>query len=178
MRLTWCAKTAALLVLICLGSVVQAESGSARAIITWDGEGRVFQVGPTTVRFLGAFEGIIYIETSDGALDEGFVRCPAIQELDMEKGTTTAEGHCMITASGGDTAYARWSCSGKPGQCKGKFDLTGGTGEFKGAKGSSVLKVRSPLRALSANVASGSVLRVSSGLAELPELKYELPNSK
>ena len=46
----------------------------------------------------------------------------------------------MITASGGDTAYARWSCSGKPGQCKGKFDLTGGTGEFKGAKGSSVLK--------------------------------------
>ena len=82
----------------------------------------------------------------------------------------------MITVSGGETVFARWSCKGKPGGCTGTFDLTGGTGEFEGATGSSVLKVRSPLRALSANVASGSILKVSSGLAELPELTYELPN--
>ena len=178
MRLTLCAKATLALVLIGLGSIAQAESGTARAIIPWDGEGRVFQVGPKTIQFLGAFEGIIYVETATGALNEGFVRCPAIQELDVDTGKTSAQGHCMITASGGDTVYASWSCTGKPGGCMGKFELTGGTGKFKGATGSSTLKVRSPLRALSANVASGSVLRVSSGLAELPTLTYELPNKK
>ena len=120
----------------------------------------------------------MYIETSKGALNEGLVRCQVVQELGMNTGTTSAQGHCMITASGGDTVYARFNCKGKPGGCMGTFELTGGTGKFEGATGSSVLKVRSPLRALSANVASGSVLRVASGLAELPELTYELPNEK
>ena len=177
MRLTWCAKLALTLMLIGLGTIARAESGSARAIIPWDGEGRIFLVGPKTIQFLGAFEGIIYFETSAGALDEGFVRCPVVQKLDLDTGETSAQGHCMITVSGGETVFARWSCKGKPGGCTGTFDLTGGTGEFEGATGSSVLKVRSPLRALSANVASGSILKVSSGLAELPELTYELPNT-
>ena len=84
MRLTGCAKLALTLMLIGLGSIAQAESGSARAIIPWDGEGRVFQVGPTTIQFLGAFEGIIYVETAAGALNEGFVRCPVVQELDSD----------------------------------------------------------------------------------------------
>jgi UDP-N-acetylenolpyruvoylglucosamine reductase len=70
-------------VLFCASGLVQAESGSARAVIPWDGEGRVFQVGPSSVLFLGAFEGIIYVETASGSMDEGFVRCPAVQELDI-----------------------------------------------------------------------------------------------
>ena len=178
MRMKRFATATLLLSITCLGGLAQAESGSARAIIPWEGEGRVFQVGPNTLQFLGAFEGIMYIETVAGALNEAFIRCPVVQELDIKEGTTSAEGHCMITGEGGDTVYADWNCTGKPGGCTGKFELTGGTGKFEGAKGSSVFKVRSPIRALAGNVASGSVLRVAAGLAELPELKYELPNKK
>ncbi len=152
-----------------------AEPLSLRAMIPWDGEGRVFRIDTDTMMFLGAYEGIIYIETSEGELNEGFVMCPATQKLNLKTGTTTAEGHCMITPSGGDTVYAKWTCSGEPGQCRGTFTLTGGTGRFEGITGSSQLAVRSPLRALVADMSDGRVMRVASGLAQLTELKYEIP---
>ena len=50
------------------------------------------------------------------------------------------------------------------------------TGKFKGIKGSSEFLVRSPLRALAIDMASGAALRVASGLAVLPKLTYELPS--
>jgi len=166
-----------LLAMMCFSAGVQADK-SLKAIIPWDGEGRVFRIGMDTMLFLGAFEGVMYVETSEGKLDEGFVMCPATQRIDLKTKTTTGSGHCMITASGGDTVFAEWSCSGQVGGCKGTFKLTGGSGQFKGVTGSSKLVVRSPLSVLAGDMASGSMIRVASGIAILPELKYNMPGKK
>lgn len=159
-------------------TAVHAEQQTLKAMIPWDGEGRVFQVNTGTMLFLGALEGIIYVETSTGKLDEGFVRCPVKQEVDQSTRATVGSGHCMITASGGDTVFAQWTCTGKVGICRGDFKITGGTGEFEGITGSSDLVIRSPLRSLVTNMSSGSVLRVASGIAVLPELQYEIPKKR
>ena len=148
---------------------------SLEAIIPWDGEGKVFKIGPDTMLFLGAFKGIIYVEKADGELDEGFVDCPVTQKIDLKTQATSGSGYCMITISESKTVYAEWTCKGSVGGCAGDFTITGGTGEVEGITGSSKLLVRSPLRALIADMANGSVLRAASGIAILPELKYRVP---
>ena len=75
----------------------------------------------------------------------------------------------------GDTVFAEWTCAGAVGRCHGEFKLTGGTGRFKGITGSSEFLVRSPLRVLAADVSNTRLLRVASGLAQLPRLSFEIP---
>ncbi len=152
-----------------------AQPKELSAIIPWEGEGRVFQIGPKTLLFLGAFKGVIYVEHLGGEVDEGFVECPVTQRLELTSEETFGWGNCMITPSGGDTIFAEWTCAGAVGRCHGKFTLTGGTGKFEGIKGASDFLVRSPLRALATDISSGTVLRVASGLAVLPKLTYEVP---
>lgn len=152
------------------------EMQSLKAFIPWDGEGRVFKIGPDTMLFLGAFKGVIYAEKAQGELDEGFVDCPVTQKIDIKTQATSGSGYCMITISESKTVYAEWTCKGKVGGCLGEFKVTGGTGELEGITGSSKLVVRSPLSALVADMANGSVLRAASGIAILPELKYRLPS--
>lgn len=154
--------------------VAEAEK-SVAATISWDGEGRVFRIDVDTIMFLGALEGIIYLETPEGKLDKGYVMCPATVQIAPKTQATTGSGHCMITASGGDTVFAKWSCSGQADHCKGNFKLTGGSGQFDGITGSSTLEVRSPLSELASDMASGSAVRVPSGIAILPELQYTMP---
>ncbi len=148
---------------------------SLKAIMPWEGEGTVYQIGVDTMLFLGAFEGIIYVETAEGKLDEGFVRCPGSQTLDTQSGETSGEGYCMITPSKGDVVYATWSCRGEVGGCKGNFILTGGTGQYEGISGSSDLVVRSAINTLIVGMSTGSVIREATGIAILPELKYTIP---
>jgi len=167
-----------MLVLSGLSASAEAEQTSLKAMIPWEGEGRVFQVAPDELLFLGAFEGIIYVETATGKLDEGFVRCPVSQKITLKTKKTSASGSCMITASSEDTVYAQWTCIGQVGACRGEFKLTGGTGQFKGVTGLSTFIVRSPLHALVAGMSGGNIVRVASGIAVLPELKYEIPSNK
>ena len=116
-----------------------AEQQSLTAMMPWEGEGRVFRIEPQKMRFVGAFEGIMYVETAEGKLDEAFAECPLTLELDLETKARIASGHCMITVSSEDTVFSEWTCSGGPGGCKGDVTLTGGTGEFVGVSGSSKL---------------------------------------
>ena len=145
------------------------------AFIPWDGEGQVFRIGSDTMLFLGAFKGIVYVRKSSGELDEGFVHCPVTQKIDLQTQATSGSGYCMITVTESETVYAEWTCEGAVRGCLGDFNITGGTGELEGIAGSSRLLVRSPMRALIADMADGSVLRVASGIAILPELQYQLP---
>jgi hypothetical protein len=152
-----------------------AEEDTVQAAIPWDAEGEVYNVGPTTVAFLGSLRGIIYVENSRGEMHEGFVVCPVVQRIDLATGETDATGHCEITASADSVLYAKMTCKGEPGSCVGEFTLTAGEGKFAGVSGKGRLRVRSPIRALVADVASGSMLRVGSGLAIINDLKYSIP---
>ncbi len=160
---------------LAISSVQAAETGTVQATIPWDGEGQIYQVNTSTLVFLGSLKGIMYVESATGEMNEGFVVCPVMQKFDMKSGSTEAIGHCEITASPEDVLYAKLSCKGEVGKCVGDFTLTDGEGKFTGISGSGKLQVRSPLRAVSRDLASGSVVRIASGLATIKDLGYRIP---
>jgi hypothetical protein len=163
------------ILLLTVAPVHAAKEGTVQAIIPWEGEGRVFHVGTNNLMFLGALKGVMYIENSAGEMHEGLVVCPIVQELNMETGSTEASGRCEITTGPDSVAYAKLSCKGKPGECAGEFTLVDGEGEFVGITGSGKLSVRSPIRTIIADLPTGALLRVASGLAVIKNLKYSIP---
>ncbi len=163
------------LLLISFTPIQAAEQDTVQAIIPWEAEGQVFQIDTKTMLFLGAFEGVMYIESSRGDMHEAFVMCPVMQELNLESGQTEAIGHCEITAGAEDVVYAELACEGEVGSCEGTFTLTDGEGEFTGISGAGQLRVRSPIRALIADMAAGAMIRVGAGLATIKDLKYRIP---
>jgi len=163
------------ILLLAVSPVRAAEQGTVQAIIPWEGKGRVFQIDTNRLQFLGALEGVMYLENSEGKMNEAFVQCPIMQVLDLESGVSEAIGNCEITISPEDVVYAQMSCKGQVGRCVGKFVLTSGEGKFAGISGQGELSVRSPIRALAADLGSGALLRVASGLATIKDLKFSTP---
>ena len=163
------------LLLLNLSPVYAAEEDTVQAIIPWEAAGRVFQVDTSTMMFLGAFTGVMYIESSRGEMHEAFVMCPITQKLNLETGESEAVGHCEISASPENVAYAELTCTGEVGSCNGTFTLIDGEGDFAGISGSGTLRVRSPMRALISDMAAGSDLRIASGLAVIKDLEYSIP---
>lgn len=170
-----CPISAAALLLASLLPVQAAEQDTVQAIIPWEANGRVFQVDTGTMMFLGAFTGIMYIESSQGDMHEAFVMCPIVQKLSLETSDSEATGHCEISVSPESVAYAELTCDGKVGSCIGTFTLVDGEGRFAGISGKGALQVRSPMHALITDMAAGADLRVASGLAVIKDLKYSIP---
>lgn len=165
----------AILILCAWSGLTFAESTTVTAVIPWQGHGQIFPIGADKLRFLGSIEGIMYVETAEGALNEAFVQCPIVQEVDVTSGTTSATGNCTIVVSTEDAVFAELTCSGMQGYCKGEFELTGGTGRFSGISGSSMMTVRSPVHALAQDLSDGTVLQIAAGILQLPELTIILP---
>ena len=165
----------AALLLLNLSPVYAAEQDTVQATIPWEAAGRVFQVDTSTVMFLGAFTGVMYIESSRGEMHEAFVMCPMTQKLNLEKSHSEAVGHCEISASPEDIVYAKLTCSGEVGSCDGTFTLIDGEGKFAGITGKGALRVRSPMRTLITDMAAGAELRIASGLAVIKDLEYSIP---
>lgn len=153
-----------------------AETGTVTATIPWEGQGQVYRIGPDTMLFLGVLKGIAYAKRQDGVLNEGFMICPVTQRINVSTQGTSAVGQCEILVAGDDVIYAEFVCEGAVGRCDGEFRLTGGGGRFAGSSGSSKMTVRSPIQVLATDMASGSELRLSMGLAELEELRYRIPD--
>ena len=170
----WVMSVAALLLSMLL-PVRAAENDTVQAIIPWEASGRVFQVDTSTMLFLGAFTGVMYIESSQGEMHEAFVMCPITQKVNLNSGGSEVVGHCEISASPENVAYAQLTCDGEVGSCNGTFTLIDGEGEFTGISGTGALRVRSPMRALITDVAAGAELRVASGLAVIKDLEYSIP---
>ena len=165
----------AILILCAWSGLTFAASSTISAVIPWQGQGQIFPIGTDKLRFLGAIEGIMYVETAEGEMDEAFVRCPIVQDIDTTNQTTTASGNCTIVASTEDAIFAELMCKGRAGLCSGEFKITGGTGRFAGISGSGKMVVRSPVHALAADLSDGTVLHVASGILLLPELEISLP---
>lgn len=158
-----------------LATTALAETTTISAVIPWQGQGQVFQVGDNRARFLGSLEGIMYVETAEGRMNEAFVRCPIVQDIDLAEGTTSATGSCVIIASPEDTAYAEISCEGIAGICRGEFRFTGGAGRFEGLKGKGKMTARSPVHALASDLSGGVTIHAAAGLLQMPELEVTLP---
>jgi hypothetical protein len=167
----------ALLFVLSMGafSATQAEDRSTRGIMTWEGEGSIHRISPKELIFQGAFEGVIYFETATGELDGAFATCPASQRINLELGTSSGSGQCEITISTDDVVYAEWDCEGKPGDCKGKFNLVSGLGRFAGITGQSDFRIRSIMGQLIGDAGNGTIQRIGQGIALLPNLKFQVP---
>lgn len=163
------------LLLLHITSGLAAEQDTVQAVIPWEAEGRVFQVDTKTMMFLGALHGVIYVKSSRGDINEAFVMCPVTQTVELETGQSKATGHCEMTASSEDVAYATLSCNGEVGDCHGTFKLVDGEGKFAGISGEGQLRVRSPFGALVEGVAAGADIRIASGLAIINDLEYRIP---
>jgi hypothetical protein len=152
-----------------------AASSTISAVIPWQGQGQIFSIGTDKLRFLGAIEGIMYVETAQGEMNEAFVQCPIVQDIDTANQRTSATGNCTIVVSTEDAVFAEITCEGTAGICSGDFKLTGGTGRFAGISGSGKMIVRSPVHALAADLSDGTVLHLSSGILQIPKLEIRLP---
>ena len=97
-----------IIALLGLVSSVQAEEETLSIMAPWEGQGRVFQIGPEKLKFLGSFEGIMYIQDAKGTLDAAAFICPAVQEIDAKSEKTTATGNCIITTEKGDLVFSEW----------------------------------------------------------------------
>lgn len=160
-----------------LSGPVIAEQVQISAFAPWEAEGKVYKVGPTETQFIGVFEGIVYVEKREGEFDTAILVCPTTQELNTESNKTTASGRCHIVATRGNV-FGKFSCSGEPGHCDGRFEITGGTDEFEGISGSGDMRIRIALSATMRDATSGEVVAEAKGLAIWPNLIYSLPSSK
>ena len=97
----------ALIGLSCSGPVSAEQTQSLKAVISWTGSGRVMQIGTNVSEFLGALKGIMYVETSEGQLNEAFIECTAKQTLEGES-ETSISGNCGIVISAEDTVWVAW----------------------------------------------------------------------
>jgi len=167
--------TTTMLLLCTWSSSTHAASNTISAVIPWQGQGQIFPVGTDKLRFLGSLEGIMYVETAEGDMNEAFVSCPIVQNIDAVDGSTSASGNCVIVVSTEDSVFAEITCEGIAGLCSGDFKLTGGTGRFDGISGSGKMTVRSPVHALAADLSEGTVVHVAAGILQIPVLEYSLP---
>ena len=166
---------AAISILCGWAGMAYGETNTISAIIPWQGQGQIFPVAIGKLRFLGVIEGIMYVETAEGAMNEAFVRCPIVQDIDASDRSTSTSGNCVIIASPDNTVFAEITCEGIAGLCKGEFRLTGGTGRFAGVSGSGKMTVRSPVHALAADLTDGTLIHAAAGLLQMPALEVNLP---
>ena len=164
-------------VVICANSAWAAEEGTVKILAPWQSGGQVFRVEPGKLLFQGQAEGIMYIESGEGALDAALFVCPGRREISIADGKVEASGRCIIRGADGGTVFAKFSCSGSPGACAGRFMLTGGTGKFKGITGEGDMLVRTVLSQMAADLQSGATISGAAGLAIWPNLSYKIPGN-
>ena len=162
---------------MCAGSAWAAEEGTVKIFAPWQSGGQVFRIEPGKLLLQGQAEGIMYIESGEGALDAALFVCPSRREISIAEGKVEASGHCIIEGARGGTVFAKFSCSGEPGTCIGKFTLTGGTGSYKGITGEGEMLVRTALAQIAEDVQSGATIAGAAGLAVWPSLSYKIPGN-
>jgi hypothetical protein len=164
-----------------LAATLAACSGLAGAdefkdtlLFPWEAHGKVYEVAPNTLMFVGEIEGTLYAETGKGPLDAALMLCPMLYEIDVEGGNARSEGRCAIFPKGdSDVVYATYSCHGQIGSCAGRLDLSGGTGRFEGVSGSGAIASRSGAVELAVTAGPGGDISNAGGLMTLGGFSYK-----
>ena len=157
-------------------AALAGEKSTVKASAAWVGQGRIFQTGVNEAMFLGAWGGVLYVESEEGKLDAVDMVCPGSVDIELKSGNQEGSGHCAITDQDGDQVFATWTCDGPQlAGCDGTFTLTSGTGKFEGITGKSPLKARTAFSEIVVDLKSGAVAESGAGLLVLPELTYTLP---
>jgi hypothetical protein len=169
------ATIAAIFVAVSASSMAGADQEQTiKAFAAWQGRGQMYETGPDRATFVGAFSGMIFVETDKGPLDAGFMICPAIVDVDMTNGTQEGKGRCTISAKDGARAYGEISCKGVHlVGCDGEFKFTGGTDRFAGISGGGPITIRSGLQEF-ATGGGNTIQESAGGIIIWPKLTYKL----
>ena len=89
------------------------EKATVKASAAWVGQGRIFRTGLNDALFLGAWGGVLYVESEEGKLDAVDLICPGTVDIELKSGAQEGSGNCAITDEDGDQVFATWTCDGK-----------------------------------------------------------------
>ncbi len=152
-----------------------AEEATIKAFSAWQGQGQLFETGPTERTFVGALTGTMYIDTEKGPLASGAMVCPAVVTINSDDGSQEGKGRCVIMAKDGARVFAEVSCAGfHLIGCDGDFKLTGGTGRFEGISGGGHVTIRSEFGEITP-LSKAATQEVATGILYLRELSYKIP---
>ena len=153
-----------------------AEKTTIAAFATWQSEGRLFRVGEDSGLFVGGLSGIMFVEKGGGGLNAAKIVCPAMMEVRFKDAYMIGEGRCIITGVKGNRVFAKWRCVGVALiGCKGKFELTAGTGKFQGISGGGDIIFRTAVSEFARKSSEDNARGIGLGMAVWPRLTYQLP---
>jgi hypothetical protein len=119
---------------------------------SWVVQGGSIRTGATDATFTGTLLAQLYMQARDdqavigpisfGLLPFGSMECPSLVRLDSD-GTQSGFGRCTITPADPGQIFANiaW-ISLRPGEYRGSFTVTGGTGRFRRASGNGPLIIK------------------------------------
>ena len=157
-------------------SAAAGEEQTIDAFSVWQARGHMYKMGENIGMFVGALQGPFFIETPEGPVGAGTIICPGILKVNLEDGSQTGEGGCIITGEKGAQVFAKWACSGYHLiGCKGEFTLVGGTGRFSGVTGGGPIVVRTTIGKVAVQAGENLAVEAAIGIAFWKGLRYELP---
>ncbi len=157
-------------------SAAASEEQTIDAFSVWQARGHMYKMGENIGMFVGALQGPFFVETPEGPVGAGTIICPGLLKVNLEDGSQTGEGSCVITGEKGAQVFANWTCSGYHlVGCTGKFTLTGGTGRFSKVTGGGPITVRTTLRKAAVAANRKSAVETAVGIAFWKGLTYKLP---
>ena len=162
------------LVFVALAGPGYAAEATIQANAEVKGEGRFYRATENMILFSGFFQGAINVTNQKGDLmvNAASLTCPGTMDVNTTTKTVEGEGRCLFLTQDGTHVYARWTCTGKPGEgCGGAFTVLGGTGKFNNASGQGDFTMTSTLTEMTITVPQGGVTANFTGKLVWPELK-------
>jgi hypothetical protein len=162
------------LVFVALAGPGRAADATIQANAAIQGEGRFYRATENMILFSGFFQGAINVTNRRGELlvNAASLTCPGTIDVNTATKTTEGAGRCLFLTQDGTHVYARWTCTGKPGEgCEGTFKVLGGTGKFNNASGQGDFMLTSTLTEVVVTVPQGGVTGNFTGKVVWPELK-------
>jgi hypothetical protein len=121
---------------LALCGTAQAEDWKVTGQYGYFGVGKATELEKGHLYWVGEFAGIFFNDKGKESLfDHAGVKCPAFNDLDLNKKKGKAAGYCIISDGAGDEAYLTWNCEGDTVTCSGPFEYTGGTGKYQNISG-------------------------------------------
>lgn len=102
----------------------------------WLGVGKAYQIEEGHLYWVGDFSGTFFNDKGEGSLLHRVgLKCPAYNDIDLNKKKNKVGGYCVIIDPDGDQAYLTFDGEGDTVRLSGTFEYTGGTGKYQGISG-------------------------------------------
>ena len=137
-------------------------------------EGRFYRATENLLLFSGLFHGAINVTNQQGDLivNAASLTCPGMMEVNTTTKTQQGEGRCLFLTQDGTHIYARWTCTGKPGEgCGGTFTVVGGTGKFSTTSGQGDFMLTTTITEMVLTIPQGGVTGSFTGKVAWPAMK-------